>query len=106
MTHDPRAYSPHLLLCAFLIYAVIASICLTSYSGFFYFRLGENEEFLLPASGKYREQHFTAKEEKAVVDRFLDRLKKADEIIDRRNAERAVSYLLVQPSKVPCSIAI
>ena len=68
--------------------------------------LGDNEEFLLPKCGHYREKHFTAPREKAIVDRFLARLKKADEIIERRNSERTVAYLLVQPSKVPCSIAI
>ena len=72
----------------------------------FFFRLGDNEEFLLPKGGHYREQYFTAPAEKAIVDRFLERLKEADDIIEKRNAERTVSYLLVQPSKVPCSIAI
>jgi len=34
-------------------------------------------------------------------------LKKADELIEQRNQQdRKVPYLLMQPSKVPCSIAI
>lgn len=68
--------------------------------------LGDNEEFLLPKCGHYRERHFTSPREKVIVDRFLDRLKKADDIITKRNENRTVDYLLVQPSKVPCSIAI
>ena len=45
--------------------------------------------------------------QKKIVDNFLKNLKKADELIEQRNQQdRKVPYLLMQPSKVPCSIAI
>tara|TARA_B100000780_G_scaffold238635_1_gene180125 strand:+ start:47 stop:646 length:600 start_codon:yes stop_codon:yes gene_type:complete len=68
---------------------------------------GDNEEYLLPACGKYNEEYFTNPSQKAIVDKFLKQLKEADDVIEERNTkERKVPYLLVQPSKVPCSIAI
>ena len=68
---------------------------------------GDNEEYLLPESGKYNEEYFTNPKQKKIVDNFLKNLKKADELIEQRNQQdRKVPYLLMQPSKVPCSIAI
>jgi hypothetical protein len=61
----------------------------------------------LPESGKYNEEYFTNPKQKAIVTKYLKNLKKVDEIIENKNNnERKVPYLLMQPSKVPCSIAI
>lgn len=61
---------------------------------------------MLPVTGKYKEEYFTNPTQKAIVDKFMQQLKEADDLIESRNKERKVPYLLVQPSKVPCSIAI
>tara|TARA_B100000780_G_C20939039_1_gene374482 strand:+ start:110 stop:334 length:225 start_codon:yes stop_codon:yes gene_type:complete len=73
----------------------------------YHFRYGDNEEYLLPASGKYNEEYFTNPKQKIIVDKYLKRLKEVDDLIEEKNQnERKVPYLLVQPRNVPCSIAI
>ncbi len=67
---------------------------------------GKDEEYLLDDHVGWHEDYFEEEAAKAVIRRFHARMEQIQAEVDRRNAERPVPYLLLQPRNVPTSITI